>query len=1657
MIKRIAFALSLLASTTYAQHPNVASGFSPTGTYDALGIDTVNDFNGTLTLHIPLGPTYPVSKALSYNLTLVYNSHPWATSQRYDNGTIYTDVYPAASNAGLGWILSLGRLYAPTDTGNTTNKYVFEAADGSQHAFYNTLRDCDTAGNCDIQIEGIYYTRDGSYLRLRSVTTTTGAAGWDVEYPNGTIYEFANGLQDVQQIRDRYNNTVTVSVVSASMWCASGGGTLGGTGMCGGSRTIGVQDSTGRTHYIKYKLGSGPQLQGNANPLNWYVESVDLAGFNGSRNVYTFENYGAWIPRGCAGNLPDPTLYPYTYVALLYRVLAPGADPQQTHASSYIVPLKTVTAPDGTPQTMPEYSNSTDCSTGLINKLITPVGAQLEWDYQHWLFTNPTDDAGHPRYSVPGMLHRRLRAKDGTLIGQWTYGTNLQGPSNCYPVRCFSRELINTVTPPIGVSTERHFSVMVSEDPGATNSTYNPYGYSPAEYGLPLTHNVTRNGRVLSSRTFDGATLKRSTYVRYEHDGGMSFTETPQESNARLVTQETVFHDDGDRVADTTWTSFDGLGHFRQETRNGTFDDGTSHTTYADYLNSLGTLTVDANGTRQPGFTMLSPGLPWVLNVFTTTYETEAPPNVPSTSSFQEYCFDANTGFLLRHRKIAAFNLSPGWHDTLTVFTPDAQGNVAREEYSGGDTGWTSPTTNLCTAYLYANSYRVDHTYQYGVRATSTYVDGGGAQLSFKALDQDIDQNTGLASVMRDAAGNRTVFDYDNRARVRTTTPTDPNGTTGNSTGKTQYTYTDATDTGRATLLVTQLGSDATTVRAQQELTYDDAGRLMKARHLLPNHTWSARTYEYNAVGWETLASEEETDPPVHGTATVYDAFGRPTSVIAADGSTTTYAYTGVGMRQRSSLIRTSGTGQTLVQTTSTTTEKYDRRGRLYQVIEPSTTGGATTTYAYAPEGQLAQAIMTGGPEGTQTRTFSYDGRGFLVSEQHPELGTSGNGSTTYTYDATGHVTRRTNDINVSFEYDRAQRLTRVLDDTKVLKEFVYDSTNSQGYSRGKLKTATRHSNFLGGDVSITQTYYYNGRDGRLSRYDTSGPASFTQSFAYNDAGQRETTTYATAPSVPTFTVTNGYTNGLLTNVNGWASLTYHPNGLVNQVTFANGLTWTQQNDPTGMPRPSRIQTVGNAWGGNWDSGAYQYDGSGNVASIGSDYYVYDSVDRLTLGTTNSASDWRSYTYDTFGNIKTISGSSGTQYLYPTLTNRLSGAGYDARGNVLSYTTTSYSYDGLNMTSYINAGTGQIVPVYDASDERIATYDVNVGSWTWFLRDPDGRLLSEITNPEASPSVKHYVYRGTVLLGTYEPTTWVTTRYAGVDHLGSPRILVNNDGYMWSARANFLPFGQELGCNDAQRAKFTGQQRDWPCSNIPVDNFHAREYNPIVGRFLSVDPVTFNYRSPQSWNRYAYVLNNPLRYTDPYGLFECDGKGRCWDNITVTPGGFDWAGFNSFLNFGQQYMNGFPGLHDNFGRELGNAAYLSPGDFFNGRATVHGLEAFVDGVAPDIPFCDADVCQKISDPFAANSFYDINEPGMHSAQVIGAVTRDAEIALASTGSSTLFGKGSWINRNPLGAGRFRLGHSLERSTRTTFFSARGKWIDAFYGAPKSHSDLWIIK
>ncbi|HSN85653.1 MAG TPA: hypothetical protein VL025_02795, partial [Thermoanaerobaculia bacterium] len=149
-------------------HPNVEKGFNPERTFQAGDVDHVNLFNGNLLLTIPLGQSYPVGGGLSYRLSLVYNSQLWEFQTRADQllMTEFTQGRPSRrANAGLGWTVSLGRLFAPESEGNDTLVWVYVSPDGAAHNFYARLHhgdpeDAGDSGEVWDAAQRVQYTRD---------------------------------------------------------------------------------------------------------------------------------------------------------------------------------------------------------------------------------------------------------------------------------------------------------------------------------------------------------------------------------------------------------------------------------------------------------------------------------------------------------------------------------------------------------------------------------------------------------------------------------------------------------------------------------------------------------------------------------------------------------------------------------------------------------------------------------------------------------------------------------------------------------------------------------------------------------------------------------------------------------------------------------------------------------------------------------------------------------------------------------------------------------------------------------------------------------------------------------------------------------------------------------------------------------------------------------------------------------------------------------------------------------------------------------------------------------------------------------------------------------------------------------------------------------
>ena len=140
--------------------------------------------------------------------------------------------------------------------------------------------------------------------------------------------------------------------------------------------------------------------------------------------------------------------------------------------------------------------------------------------------------------------------------------------------------------------------------------------------------------------------------------------------------------------------------------------------------------------------------------------------------------------------------------------------------------------------------------------------------------------------------------------------------------------------------------------------------------------------------------------------------------------------------------------------------------------------------------------------------------------------------------------------------------------------------------------------------------------------------------------------------------------------------------------------------------------------------------------------------------------------------------------------------------------------------------------------------------------DPDG-------TGDRQKMVRAY-FNGRLFTSTGDAAAGSHTVYT--DHLGTPRLKLYVMTAASEARDDYYPFGQQVNTvvDAAHDRRFTGKERD---AESGLDYFGARYYHSVAGRFLSVDPVldSADPTNPQSWNRYAYTFNNPLKYVDPDG------------------------------------------------------------------------------------------------------------------------------------------------------------------------------------------------
>ena len=193
------------------------------------------------------------------------------------------------------------------------------------------------------------------------------------------------------------------------------------------------------------------------------------------------------------------------------------------------------------------------------------------------------------------------------------------------------------------------------------------------------------------------------------------------------------------------------------------------------------------------------------------------------------------------------------------------------------------------------------------------------------------------------------------------------------------------------------------------------------------------------------------------------------------------------------------------------------------------------------------------------------------------------------------------------------------------------------------------------------------------------------------------------------------------------------------------------------------------------------------------------------------------------------------------------------------------TYDGGNSYAYDFQGRPVTVNstsfIYDAFG-RVAEEDVP-GTVTHILYQPDGSRFATLQNG----SIQNYfmpMVNGMVEVFNASGEQYI--RHA--DWLGSSRLATNPNGNPVYDRA-YAPFGETYAETGTADRFFTGNTQDVIKGQTGIYDFLFREHSAGMGRWLSPDPAglaAVDITNPQTWNRYAYVGNNPLSNVDPVGF-----------------------------------------------------------------------------------------------------------------------------------------------------------------------------------------------
>ena len=653
-----------------------------------------------------------------------------------------------------------------------------------------------------------------------------------------------------------------------------------------------------------------------------------------------------------------------------------------------------------------------------------------------------------------------------------------------------------------------------------------------------------------------------------------------------------------------------------------------------------------------------------------------------------------------------------------------------------------------------------------------------------------------------------------------------------------------------------------------------------------------------------------------------YDSYGRIDTLTAASGAITSYWRNGsITVTTKEGIASAADTGPD-----GSVTHVLDPGGRIKYYYRPDgqpsslqvAVGGtilnptyATTQFTYDAYGRRTSVIDPSAGTRSDAYTDNADGSSSVVH-------TTANGTITTHRDYLGRVTlvQRHDNGSVPVPEEPEERARRI-NDTLVASTATAGRNPSSDRSANFNTTYTYNS--YGDLVSAvsnngTSTYYTYDTYGRIATQRENIPGSqwLQRSFSYDTAGRVASTAYTTGSGI---SVTESYTY-----TNGYHTATTAMNSTVWQLQSENAL-----GQPTLAYTGSAIRRYGydvygfpvrreleSAEGATTMDFRYGYDHpTGNMTwredatreATEEDFvresFTYDGLNRLTSMGDNLLSDPRDVTYSNSGNVTSIDGNG--DFYYPN--NQSSHPYRISGGDIGEYAwcpdpNISLGYTAYDRPMYITGATGQVEFTYNDAGERVSaissTYVGGEQSYitNWCRYYIGGQYEREVINN----TTRETLWLGgdaysAPMIFYRENNTGGALYNIGRDVQGSITHLASADGTLlqeysydpWGRQRNpgthaFATYGPLPSGEEPEECSRTTTTITIPvlhrgyCAHEHLEQFglinmNARLYDPFTGRFYSPDPYVQMPDFSQSFNRYAYCLNNPLKYEDESGEF----------------------------------------------------------------------------------------------------------------------------------------------------------------------------------------------